>query len=134
MYNYSDLNMAATTTISSTSYTTFATVTYTPKSASSYIWIEFSATYSIAGTSADDHWSNIEVNGSEIVNAQQVWANATGGGTRSGVLFPLAARYTNTGTAGIAISVRAKRGTSDDNNTIYGNNASGYMRIQEIGR
>lgn len=134
MYNYSDLGMSATTTISSTSYATFATITYTPKSSSSYIWIEFSCTYNIAGAAADDFWSNIEVNGSEIVNANQVWVNGAGGGTRSGVLFPLAARYTNSGTAGIAVSIRAKRGTSDDNGTIYGNVSSGYMRIQEIGR
>ena len=134
MYNYSDLNMAATTTISATSYTTFATITYTPLSSSSYLWIEFSCTYNIAGAAADDFWSNIEVAGSEIVNAQQVWTNGAGGGTRSGVMFPLAARYTNSGTAGIAISVRSKRGTSDDNATIYGNTSSGFMRIQEIGR
>lgn len=134
MYNFSDLSMSASTTISSTSYTTFATITYTPRSSSSYLWIEFSCTYSIAGGAADDFWSNIEINGSEIVNANQIWINGAGGGTRSGVLFPLAARYTNSGTAGIAISVRAKRGTSDDNGTIFGNSSSGYMRIQEIGR
>jgi len=134
MYNYSDLGMASTTTISSTSYTTFATVTYTPKSSSSYLWIEFSCTYTVSGTTGDDFWSNIEVAGSEIVNSNQVWTGQVGGGTRSGVMFPLAARYTNTGTAGIAISVRSKRGTSDDNATIYGNTASGFMRIQEIGR
>lgn len=134
MYNYSDLGMASTTTISSTSYTTFATVTYTPKSSSSYLWIEFSCTYTVSGTTGDDFWSNIEVAGSEIVNSNQVWTGQVGGGTRSGVMFPLAARYTNTGTAGIAISVRSKRGTSDDNTTIYGNSASGFMRIQEIGR
>ena len=134
MYNYSDLNMAATTTISATTYTTFATITYTPLSSTSYLWIEFSCTYNIAGAAADDFWSNIEVAGSEIVNAQQVWTNGAGGGTRSGVMFPLAARYTNSGTAGIAISVRSKRGTSDDNATIYGNTSSGFMRIQEIGR
>jgi hypothetical protein len=134
MYDYNELGMSATSTISSTSYTTIATISYTPKSSTSYLWIEFSCTYTISGSTADDFWSNIEVDAGEIVNSNQVWANVSGGGTRSGVMFPLAARYTNSNTTAKTITVRMKRGSSDDNATVYGNNASGYMRIQEIGR
>ena len=133
-YNYSQLSMSGTATVSATTYTTIATASYTPSSSSSYLWIEFSCTYEISGTANDDFWSNIEVGGAEIINVKQAWANASGGGTRSGVLFPLAGRYTNTGTSSLSITVRVKKGSSDDSATVYGNSGSGLMRIQEIGR
>ena len=135
MYNNTDLSFTGNpTVVSSTTYVTIATASFTPLSSSSYLWIEFSCTYSIAGTAGDDWWSNIEVGAVEQVNANQVWTNASGGGTRSGVLFPLAARYTNSGTSTLTITVRVKRGSSDDNGSFYGNAGSAYMRIQEIGR
>ena len=134
MYNYSDLNMSATTTVSVNTYVRIANLTYTPKSSSSYIWIEFSCVYEIAGAAADDFYSNITVNGTEVVYNRQIWINGAGGGTRSGALFPISARYTNSSTSGIAITVQAARGSSDDNGTFAGNSGSGFMRIMEIGR
>jgi hypothetical protein len=134
MYNYSDLSMSATTTVGVSSYVRIANINYTPKSSSSYIWIEFSCVYEIAGAGADDFYSNITVNGTEISYNKQIWISGTGGGTRSGTLFPLSGRYTNSSTSGIAITVQAARGTSDDNGTFVGNSVSGYMRITEIGR
>jgi hypothetical protein len=44
------------------------------------------------------------------------------------------ARYTNSSTSGIAVTIQAKKGTADDNIRIFGSSSSGYMRIQEIGR
>jgi hypothetical protein len=137
MYNYSDLNMSATTTISTTSYTRIANITYTPKSSSSYLWIEFNSNFDYtSGYGADDFWSNITVNGTEVASLNQIFiSGGTGGGTRSGVIFPINARYTNSTTSGIAITVQAKRGsTGDDNVRVYGSNTSGFMRVQEIGR
>lgn len=135
MYSYSDLSMAGITTISGTTYTRIGNVTYTPKSTSSYLWIEFNANYDFGdGSLGDDFWSNITVNGTEIVAINQRMVNSAGGGTRSGTLFPISARYTNSTTSGIAITVQAKRGTADDNIRVYGSSTSGYMRIQEIGR
>jgi hypothetical protein len=134
VYNYSDLNMSATTTVGVNSYVRIANLTYSPKSSSSYIWIEFSCVYEIAGAAADDFYSNITVNGTEIVYNRQIWINGSGGGTRSGTLFPLSGRYTNSSTSGIAITVQAARGSSDDNGTFVGNNVSGFMKIMEIGR
>jgi hypothetical protein len=135
MYDYNELNMSATTTIGITSFVRIANITYTPKSSSSYIWIEFNANYDFNnGTTVDDFWSNITVNGTEIAAINQRFLNASGGGTRSGVLFPISARYTNSSTAGIAITVSAKRGTADDDLRVFGSSTSGYMRIQEIGR
>jgi hypothetical protein len=126
--------MSATTTVGVNSYVRIANLTYTPKSSSSYIWIEFSCSYEIAGAAADDFYSNITVNGTEIVYNRQIWINGTGGGTRSGILFPISARYTNSSTSGIAITVQASRGSSDDNGSFFGATNSGFMRIMEIGR
>ena len=135
-YIYNDLSMTTpTATVNSTTYVTIATATYTPSSSSSYLWIEFSCTYDYNnGTNADEFYSNIEVGGVEIINARQVFVGAGGGGTRSGVIFPLAGRYTNSSTTAKTITVRAKRSAGDDNITIYANSGSGLMRIQEIGR
>ena len=83
---------------------------------------------------SDDFFSRITVAGSAIVEKNQIFLSALGGGTRSGVIFPISGRYTNTTTSGIAITVQAKWGTSDDPISVYGNSTSGYMRIQEIGR
>ena len=135
VYNNSDLNMQSTNTIGITSYVTIATITYTPKSSSSFLWIEFDAHYDFNGGSAvDDFFSRITVGGSTIMEKNQIFIFASGGGTRSGVLFPISGRYTNTSTSGIAITVQARRGTADDNLRVYGSATSGYMRIQEIGR
>lgn len=137
-YNYSDLGMSGggdPTSVDSTSYTTIATASYTPASTSSYLWIEFSATYDYnAGTGADEFAANIEVGGSEIINVFQKFLSASGGGSRSGVLFPLSGRYTNSGTSALTITVRVKRNSGDDPIRIYGNAGSGLMRIQEIQR
>ncbi len=135
MYDYNELSMSATTTVGITSFVRIGNINYTPKSSSSYIWIEFSANYDFNnGTTVDDFWSNITVNGTEIAAINQRFLNASGGGTRSGVLFPISGRYTNSSTSGIAITVSAKRGTADDDLRVFGSSTSGYMRIMEIGR
>jgi hypothetical protein len=135
MYNNTDLNMSATTTINSTTYTNVATITYTPRSSTSYLWIEFDANYDYSGgTVTDDFFSRITVGGSVISERNQIMVGQVGGGTRSGVIFPISGRYTNSTTSGIAITVQAKWGTADDNIRVYGSSTSGYMRIQEIGR
>ena len=135
VYNNTDLGMSATTTINSTTYTNIATITYTPKSTTSHLWIEFDANYDYSnGSTVDDFFSRITVAGSAIVEKNQIFIFASGGGTRSGVLFPISGRYTNSTTSGIAISVQVKWGSADDAIRVYGSSTSGYMRIQEIGR
>ncbi len=135
MYDYNELSMSATTTVGITSFVRIANINYTPKSSSSYIWIEFNANYDFNnGTTVDDFWSNITVNGTEIAAINQRFLNASGGGTRSGVLFPISGRYTNSSTSGIAITVSGKRGSADDDLRVFGSSTSGYMRIMEIGR
>ncbi len=135
VYNNSDLGMSATTTINSTTYTNVAAINYTPKSSTSYLWIEFDAHYDFSnGTTTDDFFSRITVGGSVISERNQIMVGQVGGGTRSGVIFPISGRYTNSSTSGIAITVQARWGSADDAIRVYGSSTSGYMRIQEIGR
>jgi len=135
VYNNSDLGMSATTTINSTTYTNIAVITYTPKSSTSHLWIEFDANYDYSnGTTTDDFFSRITVAGSVISERNQIMVGQVGGGTRSGVIFPISGRYTNSSTSGIAITVQARWGSADDAIRVYGSSTSGYMRIQEIGR
>jgi hypothetical protein len=135
VYNFTDLGMSSTTTISETSFARIGGTTFNPRSSSSFLWIEFNAQYDFNnGGLGDDFWSNITVNGTEIASSNQIFVNSSGGGSRSGILFPLMARFTNSSTAGIAITIQAKRGTADDSIRVYGSSVSGYMRIQEIGR
>ena len=128
-----DLTGGSTTTISTTSDTDVASYSYTPVSSNSYLLIEFITRYSVAGSAADDFVSRIAVDGAEQSYNNQVWINGAGGGTRSGTLFPLMARYTNSNTTAKTISVTVRRGTSDDNATVY-KDAATVMKITEIGR
>jgi len=131
MLNYTGVNQASTTTISSTSYTVIATGTYQPVSKNSTIIFEYNSFYSINGGSADDFFSNIIVNGSEITYNQQIFLNSSGGGTRSGTIFPIIGAYRNTSSTSIIYGIQAKRGTSDDNITINGDNST-WLKITEI--
>jgi hypothetical protein len=128
-----DLTGSHPITINSTSDTDVASYSYTPVSSNSYLVIEFITRYTIAGAAEDNFISRIAVDGAEQTYGQQYWINGAGGGTRSGVLFPLMARYTNSNTTAKTISVTVRRGASDDNATVD-KNATTVMKITEIGR
>ncbi len=129
----SDLTGSNPTTINSASDTDVASYSYTPVSSNSYILIEFQTRYTIAGAAEDNFISRIAVDGAEQSYGQQYWINGAGGGTRSGVLFPLMARYTNSNTTAKTISVTVRRGVSDDNATVQKDSTT-VMKITEIGR
>jgi hypothetical protein len=128
-----DLTGGSTTTISTSSDTDVASYSYTPVSSNSYLVIDFITRYSVVGAAADDFVSRIAVDGAEQSYNNQVWINGAGGGTRSGTLFPLMARYTNSNTTAKTISVTVRRGTTDDNATVYKDTTT-VMKITEIGR
>ena len=128
-----DLTGGSTTTISTNSDTDVASYSYTPVSSNSYLVIEFTTRYFVAGSAADDYVSRIAVDGAEQSFNVQVWTNGTGGGTRSGTLFPLMARYTNSNTTAKTISATVRKGTTDDNATVYKDTTT-VMKITEIGR
>ena len=119
-------------TNASTSYTDFASVSYTPVHASSTLLIEYHAQYTVNGADGDDFRSRITVDGTEITWRNQAWADGPGGGTRSAVLFPISMVYTNSNTTAKNIKVSAARSSSDD--TLSLNTTSAYLRISEFAR
>lgn len=133
LYNASDLSFNSNYTNNTGTYTSVVSGTYTPLSSSSYIFFEVYAMYFVDGAAADSFFSQITWNGAEIGVQRQVWANGSGGGTRSGTLFPLAGRVTNSSLTGYAWGVNVRRDSSDDTITVY-NNAEFYVKITEIAR
>ena len=133
MLNNTDVGFTSSVTIGSTTYTQIASYSYTPLSSSSYLIIEVFCVYSNNGSLGDDWYSQITVGGSEITYGHQLWINASGGGTRSGAMFPLMGRYTNSSTSAVNIVINAKRGTSDDNFTFIADDGF-WLKITEIAR
>jgi hypothetical protein len=131
MLNYTGVNQASNTIISSSSYTVIATGSYQPVSNNSTIIFEYTSTYMMTGGSEDDFFSDIIINGSEITYNHQLFANSSGGGTRSGTIFPIIGAYRNTAITPIIYGIQSKRGTSDDNLTVYGDNST-WLKITEI--
>jgi hypothetical protein len=134
-YNASDLSMDSIS-INSYSYAEIGSTTFTPKSSNSYLVFEFNVSYYIDSLTVanDDFYSQITVDGSEIVFSRQIYEIGQSGGTRSGVLFPLFGRYTNSSTSSKTISIKAKRGNTDDNLIIVANSVSGFLRVTEVAR
>jgi hypothetical protein len=82
------------------------------------------------GTGNDSYLSRIKVDGTEITYGAQSTVN----GFRTGVLFPLTGRYTNSSTATKTIVVAARRNSADDSITIANSSTSMWLRITEIAR
>ena len=116
----------------SNTYTDFASVTYTPVSAISHLLIEYHTTYAVAGNGDDIFRSRIMVGATEITWRTQSWADSTGSGTRSAVLFPISMVYENSVVTSLTIKISAARDGSNDNLTV--NTNSSYLRITEVSR
>ena len=122
--------VAATTTVN------IFTTSYTPKYSTSYLIIEYQTNYSLIGGNSDSAFAYLNVNdgvGNRISQTNQVWLNAQGGGTRSGVLFPLIGRYTNDDTESKTITVDLYNATDADSITVN-SDISTWLKITEIGR
>ena len=134
-FDATDLSMISVG-VNSYSYTEIGSTTFTPKSSNSYLIFEFNVNYYIDSLTVanDDFYSQITVDGSEIVFSRQIFEIGQSGGTRSGVLFPLFGRYTNSSTSSKTISIKAKRGNTDDNLIIVANSVSGFLRVTEVAR
>jgi hypothetical protein len=131
MLSASDISFTSNFTGTSGTYTQIASYTYTPISASSYIIVEVNGVYSVSGANGDDWYSQITVAGNEVGYNHQIWTNGTGGGTRSGVLFPLMGRYTNGSSSAKIIAINVKKGTSDDTLTVY-SDVGFWLKVTEI--
>jgi len=131
--SYSDLGLdnLTPTTINSGTYTIIASYAYLPIYSNSDIIVEYTSVYAINGSLGDAFRTRIIIGATEITFGRQVWGNAAGGGTRSGTLFPLLGKYTNSDLTAKTFVVSGKQDTSDDTLTVY-NDASTWMRITEV--
>ena len=105
---------------------------YTPTSANSYILLEYQSIYTFGGSNGDDMYAKMYVSGGEISSTYQHWIDAAGGGSRSGAIFPIVGRYTNSSTSPKTIRVDVINST-DDIVTVQSNNST-WLKITEIGR
>jgi len=105
---------------------------YTPTSATSYLLLEYQTIYTFGGSNGDDMFAKMYVAGGEISSTYQHWIDAAGGGSRSGVIFPIVGRYSNSSTSAKTIRVDIYNHT-DDTLTVQSNNST-WLKITEIGR
>lgn len=106
---------------------------YTPKNANSSILIEFQTKYTLGGAGTDSTSAQLWVDSSNISYTYQQWGEALGGGTRSGVIFPIVGKYTNSSITAKNIIVKLQNSTDADAITVY-KDASCWLKITEIGR
>jgi hypothetical protein len=120
--------------VNSTNWTAITqNITYTPKSNNSDIIIEFKTDYVIGGNGSDAWQSGIAVNNIIQSTAYQQWNSASGGGTRSSVLFPIIGNFINSSTNPITIAFFARRASGDDSGTFYRDNST-WIKITEVQR
>ena len=136
MLSNTDFTVNATTVATSTSDTDFITYSYTPTSSSSYliIHVHVAAYDALTGTGggSDSYFSRIKVDGGEITYAKQ--ATVTSNSFRTGALFPLTGRNTNSDVNAKTITVGVHRDSADDSITIVNSATALWMRITEIAR
>jgi hypothetical protein len=132
MLSNTDVTVNSTTIGATGSDVAFITYNYTPVSSNSYLIIHYHlGKYDASSGTGNDSWySTISVDGGEIVFG---WQN-TVNGFRSGTLFPLTGRYTNSNTTSKSITITCRRDTADDSITITNSSTSMWLRITEIGR
>jgi hypothetical protein len=121
---------SSTSTITSSTYTSFASLTFTPTLINADIFVEVYAAYNVNGGNTDDWYSNITWNGGEIGYQHVQYNSSTGGAGRSSALFPVVGSWYNVNRTPYILSANAKRGTSDDTLTIQLDN-SFYIKITE---
>jgi hypothetical protein len=93
---------------------------------------DYRAASDSGGAGTDSYFSRIKVDGSEIVYARQMTRSNESG--RTGNLFPLTGRYTNSSTTAKTITVGVRRDSADDSITVTNSSTALTLRITEIAR
>ena len=133
MLSATDLGQTTYDISSNEGYKLFS-YSYTPRSATSYILVEYQTIYTLNGSGADIVAAYLYViNANEISSTYQKWVDAAGGGTRSGTIFPIVGRYTNASLTAKDISVDIFNGGVSDTVSVDANNST-WLKITEIGR
>jgi hypothetical protein len=136
MLGNSEVTVVSNTIATTNSFVNFITYNYTPVSSSSYLIVNIHISKYVPQGTTDDTWySALRVDGTEISYGwQSVNDDAAGTSGRSGVLFPLTGRYTNSSTTAKEIQVAARRDSADDNIIIDNSSTAIWLRITEIAR
>lgn len=136
MLSNTEMTVVSTTIAATNSNVDFITYSYTPTSATSYLIVHFHCSKYVAAGTTDDSWfSVLKAGGNEIAYGyQQVNDDGIGTSGRSGVLFPLTGRYTNSSTNAVTIAVAARRDTANDSITIDNSSTALWLRITEVQR
>jgi len=133
MFNNVDLGQTSQEISGSLELTrTIFTFNYTPTSANSYLLLEYQTIYTFGGSNGDDMSAKMYVSDGEISSTYQHWIDGAGGGSRSGAIFPIVGRYTNSSTTSKPIRVDVINSTNDTV-TVQSNNST-WLKITEIGR
>jgi hypothetical protein len=133
MLSNSEITVVSTTIAATSSNVDFITYSYTPVSSSSYLIVHIHISkYSMSdiATGNESWYSVLKADGNEIAYGFQKTTNAF----RTGTLFPLTGRYTNTSTSAKTIAVAARRDTSDDSFSIDNSGTAIWLRITEVAR
>jgi hypothetical protein len=137
MLGYTQTDLSQNTLIINAGVTsTLFSYSYTPKNANSYLLVEYQSVYSLAGSGSDTAEAYLYVNdGTDniIGSTNQRWIDASGGGTRSGVIFPIVGRYTNGTVVAKTLRVDVFNNSIGDSLTVNGDNST-WLKITEIGR
>ena len=115
---------------------TVATYTYTPKSTSSKIIVEYGGLYNISGdsgTGLDAFESQVTVDSTLIAKRQQQFPNVAGSGTRSSTLFSISGGIANAALTPRVINITLTRINGDDTIRFYSGSFDAFMKITEIG-
>jgi hypothetical protein len=120
-------------TVAAAATTNIFSLSYTPRYSNSYLILEYQSVYYLNGAGTDQAYAYLKVNSDRISQTYHKWLEAEGGGARSGVLFPLIGRYTNTNTTTKTIAVDLYNGTDADPITVN-SDLSTWLKITEIAR
>jgi hypothetical protein len=132
--NETELGTTSGASISSNTETNVATYTYTPVSSSSTILVEFDGHYGVNGTTSngdDEFRCQVKIGGTSVQSKWQTWRSGGAADTRSGTLFPIMGKASNSGTTGASIAIVISRTTGDDTVTVNGDMT---LKITEIAR
>ena len=115
---------------------TVATYTYTPKSNSSKIIVEYGNLYTITGDSSgglDGFESRITIDGTMVAKRQQQFPNLAGSGTRGSTLFPICGGIANSVLTPRVINITLTRNDGNDTVLFFSASFDAFMKITEIG-
>jgi len=126
-----ELNLLESMIVSAQTTDTVFSYTYTPVNANSYILVEYQSNYSLTGDGHDIIEAYIYVDNNLIGKTKQSWVDGTG--TRSGTIFPILGRYTNSNMTSKVIRVDINANNSDDDVDVD-SDISTWLKITEIRR